>query len=261
MTPSRRLVGRRALVTGAANGIGRATTLRLAREGARVALVDIEEDRLEATVSEAEAVGIQAEAMVALVADVRDEDAIAHAIAAAEDRFGSLDLVVANAAIEPSDDARADQLDLAVWRRVIDTNLTGTFLTCKHGLRALLRSDAANRVLIITVSPTGVRGMSPGQDAYSSSKAGVLGLMRVLAADYAPESIRVNGVMPGFTATRAADATLADPDQLAAINALIPMRRPATPDEIAAMMAWIACDDAAYCTGAVFTVDGGMTAI
>jgi NAD(P)-dependent dehydrogenase (short-subunit alcohol dehydrogenase family) len=255
MPERRRLEGRRALVTGAANGIGRATALRLVYEGARVAFVDIEEEPLRAAA--AEAVGDAH----SLVADVRDEEAIARATRSAEERFGGIDLVIANAAVEPADDARADQLDLDVWRRVIDTNLTGTFLTCKHGLRALLRSEGIDRSLIITVSPTGIRGMAPGQDAYSSSKAGVIGLMRVLAADYAPEGIRVNGVMPGFTATRAADAILADPDQLAAINALIPMRRPATPDEIAAMMAWVASDDAGYCTGAVFTVDGGMTAI
>lgn len=252
------LHGRRALVTGAANGIGRATALRFAHEGARVAFVDIEDQPVRIAVDEAVAAGGDARA---LVADVRDEDSIAAAVATAVETWQGLDIVVANAAVEPLDDDRADRLDLAVWRRVIDTNLTGTFLTCKHGLRALLCSDGPDRCLIITVSPTGVRGMAPGQDAYSSSKAGVLGLMRVLANDYAADGIRVNGVMPGFTLTRAADTHLADPDALAAVNALIPMRRPATPDEIAGMMTWVASGDAAYCTGAVLAIDGGMTAV
>jgi len=258
MTALKSLQGRRALVTGAANGIGRATALRLAGEGARVSLVDIEDAPLRSAVAEAEATGGDVQA---LVADVRDEDSIAGAVAAAEARWRGLDVIVANAAIEPLDDDRADRLDLAVWSRVIDTNLTGAFLTCKHGLRALLRSGGSNRCLIITLSPTGIRGTFSGQDAYSSSKAGVIGLMRVLANDYAVDGIRVNGVMPGFTLTRAADALSADPDGLAAINALIPMGRPATPDEIAGMMAWVASDDAAYCTGAIFAVDGGMTAV
>lgn len=223
-----------------------------------MAFVDIEERPLRTAVHDAVAAGGDARAVVA---DVRDEDSVAQAVAAAVDTWNGLDLIVANAAIEPSDDDRADRLVLAVWRRVIETNLTGTFLTCKHGLRALLRSDGTDRCLIITVSPTGIRGTFAGQDAYSSSKAGVLGLMRVLANDYAADGIRVNGVMPGFTLTRATDALLDDPHALDAINALIPMRRPATPDEIAGMMTWVASGEAAYCTGAVFAVDGGMTAV
>ena len=258
MTGLKGLAGRRILVTGAANGIGRATVLRFAHEGCRVALVDLETEHCEAVAAEAAAAGAEA---IALTADVRNEGSLASAVADAEGRFGGLDVIVANAAIEPRDDDRTDRLDLDVWKRVVDTNLTGTFITCKHGLRSLLRSDGQNRSVAITVSPTGIRGIAPGEDAYSSSKAGAFGLMRVLAAGFAPDGIRVNGVMPGFTDTRVNRYLFDDQALLDDLLRSIPMRRPGMPEEVAAMMAWLASDDASYATGAVFAVDGGMTAI
>jgi NAD(P)-dependent dehydrogenase (short-subunit alcohol dehydrogenase family) len=251
------LEGRRVLVTGAGHGIGRATALRFAREGSLVSLLDVDGDAVAAAAAEAEA---GRESVQPLVADVRDEESVAEAVSAAEKRWGGLDVVVANAAIEPREDDRADRLDLAVWTRIIETNLTGTFVTCKYGLRALLRSDCPNRSVIITVSPTGVRGNAPGEDAYSASKAGVIGLMRVLSTDYAPEGIRVNGVMPGFTDTRANTYIFEDQALLEETMRLIPLRRVGTPEDVAAMMAWVASDEASYATGAIFTVDGGMTA-
>ena len=255
MTAAGLLAGRKAIVTGAANGIGLATARRFHAEGAAVALLD----------REAESLGVAAAALngaAAVTVDVREPAAVERAIADAEAVLGGIDILVANAAIEPAEeDDRADRLSVEVWRRVIDTNLTGVFLTAKYGLQALLRSPADDRALICTVSPTGIRGSAPGQDAYSASKAGVLGLMRVMAHDYAAEGIRVNGVMPGFTETRANASLLGDPSRLAAINATIPARRAGTPDEVAEMMVWVASSRARYAIGAVFTVDGGMTAI
>jgi NAD(P)-dependent dehydrogenase (short-subunit alcohol dehydrogenase family) len=254
MTSKLLLAGRKAVITGAANGIGLATAARFSAEGAAVVLLDCEAEqvrRAAASISGGRAI----------VVDVRDEAAVAAAVSEAEQALGGLDIVVANAAIEPLDDDRADRLDTAVWRRVIDINLTGVFLTAKFGLKALLRSGAADRTLICTVSPTGIRGSAPGQDAYSTSKAGVLGLMRVMANDYAADGIRINGVMPGFTDTRANAAIFADPAKLAAVNAIVPLGRAGTPAEVAALMAWVASSEARYATGAVFVVDGGMTAI
>jgi NAD(P)-dependent dehydrogenase (short-subunit alcohol dehydrogenase family) len=248
------LEGRKAVITGAANGIGLATAKRFAAEGASVAMLDHEAERVHAAAA-------SLPQALALVADVRDPAAVEKAIADAERALDGLDIAVANAAIEPADDDRADRLDLEVWRRIIDTNLTGVFLTAKFSLAALLRSKSSDRSLICTVSPTGIRGSAAGQDAYSASKAGVIGLMRVMANDYAADGIRVNGVMPGFTDTRLNSGLFSDATKLADLIKTIPAGRAATPDEVAAMMAWVASSEASYATGSLFVVDGGMTAI
>ena len=141
---------------------------------------------------------------------------------------------------------------------MIDVNLTGIFLACKHGIRALLRGGGGS--VVCTASPTGLFGSAPGLDAYSSSKAGVYGLIRVLASDYAPEGIRVNGVIPGYTDTPMNDY-VQHPEGHDRIVATIPLGRQGTAAEVANVMAFLACDEASYVTGAVWAADGGMTAI
>src|SRR5436190_8945393 len=203
-----RLQGKRALVTGGARGIGRATVERLLVEGARVASLDVE----------AEA----AEGALALRADVADEAAVEHAFAEARSAFGGLDVVIPNAATQlVGEDDRADRLDRAVWQRTLDVKLTGAFLAAKHGIRALL-AGAGGGSVVFTASPAGVYGIAPGLDAYSASKAGVYGLVRVLAADYAAEAIRVNGVFPGLTETSMNACWLDDAEQLAAAERRVP---------------------------------------
>lgn len=248
-----RLAGKRALVTGAGSGIGRAIAGRFAEEGAKVAIVDLREDAVRAACAE-----IDGETL-ALAADVTSEDAVAAAIAAAVEAWGGLDVLVANAGISHANDACADELDASVWRATLAVNLDGLFYTCKHGIRALLASGGGS--VVCTASPTGMFGVSPGYDAYSASKGGVLGLVRVMARDYAARGVRVNALMPGFTRTGVTSRAFDNPSTVERITSGIPLGRHAEPEEIAAAALFLASDEASYVTGAILAVDGGQTAI
>ena len=234
---------KRALVTGAASGIGRAIAQRLADEGVRVASIDTQPG---------------APGELALLADVADEAAVRNAVADVVNAFGGLDVIVANAAVQLTGrDARADELELDAWQRTLDVNLTGAFLTAKHGIAALAPAGC----VVFVASPAGLYGIARGLVAYSASKAGVAGLVRVLAADYAPDGIRVNAVLPGITETAMNHWWMDDPVARAEIEGSVPLGRAAKPAEIAGAVAFLASDDASYVTGALWAVDGGLTAV
>lgn len=245
----------RALVTGAARGIGLATARRLLADGARVALVDVDAGPLETA-----AAALAGGDVLALTADVRDEEAVRGAVEAAVARWGGLDVVVPNAAVQLTGrDAPAADLELGTWRETLDVNLTGAFLTAKHGVRALLASGGG--AIVCTASPAGLYGIARGMDAYSASKAGLYGLVRVMAIDYATQGVRVNGVLPGITETPMNAWWMDDAEARAAVVGRIPLGRPGTADEVAAVISFLASADASYVTGAVWSVDGGLTAM
>jgi NAD(P)-dependent dehydrogenase (short-subunit alcohol dehydrogenase family) len=250
-----RLAGKRAIVSGASLGIGRATAERFAAEGARVGLIARRREPLEEVAAVIAAAG--GEALV-LPADVSDEAALSAVIDEAAATFGGLDIVVSNAGIElPDADAPVHRLDLAVWRRIMDTNLTGQFLTCKHGVRHLLASGGG--AVVCVGSPCGVMGFCTDEPAYSASKAGVMAMARVMAADYIDQGIRVNVVIPGLIDTPMNDYVMRDPVLREKWTSGIPLKRAGTAEETAAVILFLASDEASYVVGASYVVDGGQT--
>jgi len=249
-----RLSGKTALVTGAASGIGLAVATRFAADDARVVIADRDGGAAERAAS---ALGGNARAVTV---DISDEGQV-------EAAFGTLavdgwtpNVVVANAGVQLfGQDAQIADLDLDVWRRTVDINLTGTFLTVKYAVRSML--DSGGGSIILTGSPTGVNGEGKDFTAYSTTKAGIHGLGRTVAAAYATRGIRVNTVVPSYVETPLVSAISGDPEQRAAITSRIPMGRPATPDDLVGVMSFLASDDSAFATGSAFTVDGGMTTL
>ena len=248
-----RLSGRTALVTGAGSGTGRAVAERFVAEDARVIFADRDEGPVREPAS---AAGPRA---VPVVMDISDETSVETAFGALASDGVSIDVVVANAGIQLfGQDAPVADLDVEVWRRTIDVNLTGTFLTVKHAVRAM-RGRVGS--IILTGSPTGLNGEGAQFTAYSSAKAGMHGLARPVAAAYASEGIRVNTVVPGYTETSLVTAISSDADDRAAIVSRIPLGRPGRTEDVEGIMVYLASDEAAYATGAMFVVDGGMTAL
>lgn len=249
-----RLQGKTALVTGAAMGIGHAVAERFVAEGARVVLADRNADAVAAA---AAALGPLARAVTM---DISDETAVAAAFAELEAAAWTPDVVVANAGVQLfGQDAPAADLDLDVWRRTIEVNLTGTFLTAKYAVRALLSRGGGS--IILTGSPTAVNGEGRDFTAYSASKAGVHGLGRTVAAAYADRGIRVNTVQPAYTETPLVSAISDDPQSRAAIVSRIPVGRAGTPADVTGIMVYLASDEGSFATGATFSVDGGMTTL
>lgn len=249
-----RLTGKTALVTGAAKGIGFAVAARFVAEGARAVIADVDAAGARAA---AEDLGPDARA---LAMDISDEESVAGGFAELQSAGWEPDVVVANAGVQLfGRDAPAAELDLDVWRRTLDINLTGAFLTVKYAVRSMLRGRGGS--IILTGSPTAVNGEGKDFTAYSASKAGVHGLARTVAAAYAADGIRVNTVQPAYTETPLVAAITDDPEARAAIVGRIPVGRAGTPDDVTGIMVYLASDEGAFATGATFVVDGGMTTL
>ncbi len=237
-----------ALVTGASQGIGRAIALRLAAQGAHVALAARSADKLEDAVAEITAAGGTAKAFTL---DIAGEDSIKACARDVVAHFGRLEILVNNAGI--TRDMLSMRMKRHDWDDVLTTNLTGAFLMTQACMQALLKARWG-RVINIT-SIVGETGQA-GQANYAASKAGLIGLTKSIARELAGRAITVNAVAPGYIET-AMTAVLND-EQRSAMLTHVPAARAGTPDEIAAAVAFLASEDAAYITGHTLDVNGGM---
>lgn len=242
------------LVTGGSTGIGRATAKILAAEGARVAIIDIEETSGKKTVDEIRQSGGVAQYHTA---DVSDYQQMHAAIAAIVAEHGKLDGAFNNAGIEGP---AVKILDYSIedWERVLRVNLTGVFVCMKCEIEQMLKHGGGN--IVSTASVAGLVGL-PGASSYNSAKHGVVGLTKTAALEYAASNIRVNAVCPGFIETpmleRVTDASIKIRDHLIR---QVPMKRVADPSEIGNTVAWLMSEKSAYMTGVALPVDGGWVA-
>lgn len=254
---TRRFEEKVALVTGGASGIGRATALALAREGARVAVADVDEDRGEETVRMIKDLG--GDAFFART-DVSAGEAVRALVEETVDRYGGLDVAVNNAGIEGVLAPTADYPE-EVWNRVIGINLTGVWLGMKYEIPEMLRGGGGSIVNVTSI--LGLVGFA-NASAYTAAKHGVIGLTKVAAMEYAARGVRVNAVAPGFIETpmvmERGVAAGADPEMYRQIAELHPIGRLGTPEEIAEAILWLASDGSAFVAGHVLVADGAYTA-
>lgn len=251
---SQRFAGRVALVTGAGSGIGRATALAFAREGARVAVADIRERDVAET---AQMISDERGQAIAVVTDVSLARSVNALIVTTVATFGRLDCAFNNAGVNPERGPLADTTE-ELWDRILDTNLKGVYLGMKAEIPEMLRSGGG--AIVNTASIVGLSG-SRGHPAYVASKHGVVGLTRASARDYGPMGIRVNAVCPGAIYTPMYTAIEGfDPQRDAEIAASIPIGRLGQPLDVAEAVLWLCSDAAAYVSGHTLVVDGGETA-
>jgi NAD(P)-dependent dehydrogenase (short-subunit alcohol dehydrogenase family) len=247
----KRFEGQVALVTGGAQGIGRAVIERLLEEGARVVAADVEEGPLQAM-----AAGLSdgRGSLRAVVGDISRREDVGRMVQACLDEFGRLDVLVANAAVV--DTQPFLELDDGRWQRVLDVNVTGTFFCLQEAARVMAKQGGG--AIVVTAS-TNAFWMETHLAAYNTSKGGVIALVRSAAIDLAPLGIRVNAVEPGVVRTRFASFVVDDPVQAAWYLKKIPMNRFAETSDVAKAILFLASSDAAYVTGQALILDGGMT--
>jgi NAD(P)-dependent dehydrogenase (short-subunit alcohol dehydrogenase family) len=247
-----RLEDKVAIVTGGGAGIGEAIALRYAREGARVVVAEVVPARGESVVKTIHELGGQA---VFVQTDVSSESQVKEMVETTLERFGRVDILVNNAAILLlRGEARAHEVTNEVWDQTINTNLRGYWLCSKYSIPSMLAQGSGT--IIFIASRTGMRGFAR-LAAYSASKGGVLALMRSMAADYAPNGIRVNAIVPGTMDTPMNAEEFSDPEARAKYVPLIPAGRLGVASDIAGMATLLATEEASFCVGGVYLVDGG----
>jgi 3-oxoacyl-[acyl-carrier protein] reductase len=252
-----RLLGKVAVVTGAAVGLGRAIAARFAREGASVVAADTNVAEGEELVRELSQLGHNA---MFVEADVANNDAVQNLFAAALARYKHVDILCNNAAILLYDrDSEAHELSLETWDNVMNVNLRGSFLCTKHAIPLMLNNGGG--AIVYMGSPTGLYGCAPKLTAYSASKAGVMGLARVTAVAYAQRNIRVNAIVPGTMDTPMNHSVLSDRESRDEYSRAVPMGRLGKPVDVEGLAVFLASDESAYCTGGLYMCDGGLTAV
>ena len=245
-----RFSDRTAVVTGGGSGIGLATVRRLASEGARVVVADIDP---EAGKAAADAVG-----GLFVQTDVTSPEQVEALFAAAVDTYGSVDVAFNNAGISPPDDDSILDTGLEAWQRVQEVNLTSVFLCCKAAIPHMQRQGRG--AIVNTASFVAVMGAATSQISYTASKGGVLAMTRELGVQFAREGIRVNALCPGPVDTPLLQELFAaDPERAQRRLVHIPMGRFARAEEIASTVAFLASDDASFITASTFLVDGGIS--
>jgi len=248
---TQRLAGRVAVITGGASGIGLATARRLAAEGARVVIGDLDVASGSAAAKEVGGIFVQV--------DVTDEAQVDNLFAAADEEYGSVDIAFNNAGISPPDDDSIETTELPAWQKVQDVNLKSVYLCCRAALRYMVPQRSGS--IINTASFVAVMGSATSQISYTASKGGVLAMSRELGVQFARQGIRVNALCPGPVDTpllRELFAKDAERAQRRLVH--IPIGRFARADELAAAVAFLASDDSSFMTATTFMVDGGISA-
>ncbi|MBR0764804.1 meso-butanediol dehydrogenase/(S,S)-butanediol dehydrogenase/diacetyl reductase [Bradyrhizobium japonicum] len=244
-----RFHGKVVIVTGAASGIGEATARRFVKEGAKVALVDRDKASLEKMAN-----SLPADQVMVQAVDVSDSSAVDRMVAAVLDRFGRLDVIVNNAGVHEGGDPAS--ITDEKWRTVMSTDVDGVFYGCRAALPHLQKTRGS---IVNTASVSGTGG-DWGMSPYNAAKGAVVNLTRALALDLGKKGIRVNAVCPSLTRTGMTEDMMDDKKLLAKFAERIPLGRVCEPEEVAAVIAFLASEDASFMTGANVAVDGGVSA-
>lgn len=251
----KRLEGKAALITGAGSGMGRLASVVFAREGARIVVTDVVEAAGRETLAQVRATGGEA---IFVRTDVAREADVAAAVRAGEGAFGRINVLYNNAGIFPAEDGAVTDIAEAVWDRVMNVNLKGIFLVCKHGIPALLRAGGGSIVNI--ASFVALVGCTVPQDAYTASKGGVIALTKSLAVQFGPKGIRTNAICPGPIETPLLTSwLLSNPEAKQVRLNRIPMGRFGRPEDIVHLALYLASDESSWTNGAVMVADGGIT--
>jgi len=245
--------GHNAIVTGSSSGMGRATALRLASEGASVCLADINKEGNAETL---ELIKKQGGRAIAHYFDVSDETLVKEMTASAEAAFGPVSILFNNAGFEDGD-GNTDELDVDAWEQVQSINTRGVFLAAKYALKSMIAGGKGGSITT-TSSIGGLIGTPGGLHSYCASKGAVISLTRSWAVTYAPHKIRANAICPGLVLTSMVKRI--GPEFIEAASGMTPLGRGAEPEEIANLVAFLSSEESKFITGAIIPIDGGYTA-